>query len=156
LCCTPNPILVKSDDILQKISKNVIIHHYEYSDRNKELEKEIATLEQQLHDKKKQRNATLTILLPNSHSIFTTGMTLLNREHEWSTYFTTKEGERKQRRELVYIEKITQNADLTAIVDEKARWVMDCDGEDYTALEGIFYGKKSILKLSGLDIKDIK
>ncbi len=120
------------------------------------LEKQIQEAEEHLHELKKKREAYITIFLPSTHTIFSTGLQLLNRDHEWATHVVTPTGEEKQRRELVYIEKITPNADLTAKLDERERYAMNCDNEAYTTLEGFFYGKKSILKLSGLDVKDLK
>jgi len=147
---------VKSDDIRNKIRKNIIVHHYEYNSFSPVLESQIKEAEERLHELKKQRKANITIFLPSTHTIFSTGLQLLNRDHEWATHIVTSTGEEKQRRELVYIEKITPNADLTAQLDERERYAMNCDNEAYTTLEGFFYGKKSILKLSGLDVKDLK
>jgi hypothetical protein len=147
---------LKSDNILEKIKKNIIIHHYEYVDADKKLECEIFEAEKHLHNLKKQRDARITIYLPESHPILSSGLKLLNLEHEWSTHFTNDKDEPRQRRELVYIDAIKENADVTGVFDEKEKWVMNYDGERYYALEGFFYGRKSILKLSGLDKKDLK
>lgn len=145
---------MKSPDILEKTRKNVIVHHYEYHYLQKDMIEEIERKEQELMELKRKLNARISVWLPSSHPIFQTKLLKRNKIVEWSSH-TIHEGKPVQMRELVYVEKVNDQADITKGLDQSVMAAIDFSNEYYTHLECTHYGKETILKLSGFDVKDI-
>lgn len=145
---------MKSPGIGEKTRKNVIVHHYEYHYLPKALMDEIDKKEKELIELKKQLPARISIYLPNSHPIFETRLLNRNKVVEWSSHVLV-DGKQKQLRELVYVQKVDENADIASSVHSSVLDAIDFSNEYYNHLECVHFGSNTILKLSGFDVKDL-
>lgn len=135
--------------------KNLIVHHYEYRDLRKDILEEINEQQKVLDKLYEKLNAPITIYLRSDHPIFKNNLVKENALAEWTTYYQ-KNGDVKQRRELIFISKIT-DADVTGILSKKVQYVMEIsNGIQYKKIECNHYGNKSIIRLSGVDKKEVE
>ena len=148
----------RSKDNYDKTKKNFIVHHYQYNLIDPYIEDEIKKKKEELKTLIKKRQAALTIYLEKSHSILNVSDPLLKEGKiiEWTTNTLRDDGSIKIRRELVYIDKIRQSSDMTGAFDKTLSYITDLSADGYVKLECSFYGKESIIRLTGRDINDIE
>ncbi len=146
---------MKSPDYQDKIKKNLIAHYYEYPIIDPDIICEIEQLQKKLIEKWKEAGVMTHIYLHNTHPLLATG--LLNDRNKLVEVSMSKmkNNQEKQFRELAYIEKIVPNADITGILDKDEGYGLDFSLGAYTMIEAIYYGKETVLRVSGQDVKDI-
>lgn len=146
--------LPKSDAILDKIKKNVIVHNFCLPFTDVKIEGEIEQKEKELLALYEKRNAKVSIYLPSTHPVVQNSLLNYNRFVEFSA-FSTRSERQTQTREVFYITKI-ENADVSVVFDDKMKYITDYAAEEkYIRLECTYISGKSLLKLSGLDAEDI-
>ncbi len=141
----------QAPEVAEKTKHNVLILHYDCP-VNRGLTEEIERTEQYLKQLKKEANPPVSIYLPSVHPIFPTGILKENIVIEWTT--TKRDG--GQTRELVYTEKIVGNPDYKVMIDNEGKQLMDFmdfSNQHYIRIDGVYYGKKGIPRLTGQKAK---
>lgn len=153
--------MAKSKDHFEKNKKNIITHNYEYrvSWQGKIID-DIKDLERQVTEKYRQLGGRICVYIPHDHPIFESGVlqsATNNQRHltEVSGYFQ-RNGIDCQKRELAHIERIEQNADMTAVLDPQQKYVRDISDEKFTLLDCFYHGDKSIIRLGGVEKKEFE
>jgi hypothetical protein len=153
-----------SADVVEKTKKNLIVHHYEYHSLSQELKDQIRVKENELVALRKKLGAVISIYLPEDHPIFKnklfnnklTGEFQEGTLVEWTTNRMEASGNMSESRELLYVEKIEEDADITGVFDAKVKYVTNFSDERYKHICCFSYGRKAFLRLRGLDMNDIK
>lgn len=152
----------RNEDTYKKTEKNIIIHHYVNALLDSKLTKEIEECENRLLELRRKQNAKITIAIPTNHPVLSlsskTNNPLVKEGQlvEWSSNRVFPDGHIGQKRELVYIEKISVNSDITHLPEDCIKYMTDISYDEYTLIEGTHYANKYIIRLIGRDYNDIK
>jgi len=144
-----------STDVIDKVKKNIIVHYYEYNSIDQQIEQRIKELEAQIVELRKQQDCRINIFVPSQSDILEKNILRPPAVVEFtSTFVDQNTNQPRQKRELVYVEKIQHNADFTAVFDREGEFITDFSNESYKKLVCYSFGKKSIVRISGREGKD--